>query len=101
MDLEGLFTPLDDRLIVQPEGVSNQTAGGIFIPDSASAERPTRGKVLAVGRGHLNPKGKIKPMDVKAGDAVIYSAYAGNSIFMGETEVLVMRESDVLGILES
>ena len=100
-NLEGLFTPLDDRLIVLLEGVSEQTAGGIIIPGNAEAERPNRGEVVAVGRGHLNQKGKVKPLDVRAGDKILFGPYSGTQVRLGKVETIILRESEVLGIVES
>lgn len=98
-ELEGLFTPLDDRVIVQIEMPEAKTPGGIIIPDSALSARPTQGTVVAVGRGHIGKKGRLKPMDVQVGDTILFSDYAGQELKMGRATVLVMRETDVLGIL--
>ncbi|MCB0407198.1 MAG: co-chaperone GroES [Bdellovibrionales bacterium] len=100
VDIEGLFTPLDDRLIVRFEAPSETTAGGIIIPSSVSGDRPDRGEVIAVGRGHRDNKGRIKPMDVQMGDQVLFSTYAGQKITMASADVYILRESDILGIID-
>lgn len=90
--------PLEDRIVVEPEGVSETTPGGIIIPTTVSGERPNRGHVLAAGRGKRNKKGALRPLDVKAGDTVLFSDYAGTKITVEGRELLILREEDVLGI---
>jgi chaperonin GroES len=99
-DLDGLFTPLDDRLIVKVDVVSERTAGGIIIPNVEAADQPSQGLVLAVGRGHLGKKGRLQPMDVKVGDTILFANYGTQKIKMGIATALVMRETDILGILD-
>jgi chaperonin GroES len=91
MDLQ----PLGDRLIVEVLEEEEQTASGIVLPDTAR-EKPQRGRVLAVGPGGRDEKGKHVPMDVSEGDEVIFSKYGGTEIKLGTDEVLILRESDVL-----
>ena len=92
--------PLDDRIVVQPLEAEEKTAGGILLPDSAK-EKPQQGKVLAVGPGKLDEDGKRLPMDVKVGDTIVYAKYSGTSFKTEDgNEILFMRESDVLAILE-
>lgn len=98
-DWTDFLTPLDDRILVQVE-VMTKTAGGLFIPSSAN-ERPNQGKVIAVGRGHQNKKGRVRPMDVSLGDTVLFAPVAGVDMTLMDQEVLILRESDILGILES
>lgn len=95
------FSPLDDRLLVLREGPSERTPGGLFIPDSASAEsRPNRGLVVAVGRGHLDKKGRMQPLDVQVNDRVLFDSHTGSEIDMlGET-ALILREREVLGVVK-
>lgn len=95
------FSPLDDRLLVLREGPSERTAGGLFIPDSASAEsRPNRGLVVAVGRGHMDKKGRMQPLDVQVNDRVLFDSHMGSEIDMlGET-ALILREREVLGVVK-
>lgn len=91
--------PLEDRILVQPDGVSEKTAGGIIIPGSVS-ERPNRGRVLAKGPGKRNKKGALRPLDVAVGDSVLYPPYAGAPVELDGHELLILREEEILGITE-
>ena len=93
--------PLHDRLIVKRiEEQEQKSAGGIFIPDSAK-EKPQEGKVLAVGKGKTNDDGKTIPLDVKAGDRILFGKYSGSEIKVEGEECLILREDEVLGVIES
>ncbi|MDI6616111.1 MAG: co-chaperone GroES [Syntrophaceae bacterium] len=91
--------PLHDRIIVKRLEEEEKTKGGIIIPDSAK-EKPMEGKVIAVGNGKKTEEGKIVKMDVKAGDRVLFSKYAGTEVKIDGVEHLIMREDDILGIIE-
>ncbi|MEW6132738.1 MAG: co-chaperone GroES [Pseudomonadota bacterium] len=91
--------PLHDRIIVKRMEEERKTASGIVIPDSA-AEKPDQGEVIAVGPGKKDDSGKTIPMDVKVGDRVLFGKYAGQSVKIEGEEVLVMREEDVMGVIE-
>ena len=91
--------PLQDRLIVKRVAEENKTKGGIIIPDSAK-EKPLEAKVIAVGNGKIMEDGKVRPMDIKAGDTVLFSKYSGTEIKIEGDEHLIIREEDVLGIIE-
>jgi len=93
--------PLADRLIVKRVDEQEQkSAGGIIIPDTAK-EKPQEGKVVAVGRGKLNDDGKLIPLDVKAGDRILFGKYSGSEIKIDGEEHLILREEDVLGVVEA
>ncbi|HLP81054.1 MAG TPA: co-chaperone GroES [Nitrosomonas sp.] len=91
--------PLHDRVIVKRLEDERKTASGIVIPDSA-AEKPDQGEILAVGNGKAGDDGKIRPLDVKVGDKVLFGKYAGQSVKVHGEELLVMREEDIMGIIE-
>ena len=91
--------PLHDRIIVQRIDEGEQSAGGIIIPDSAK-EKPQRGRVIAAGDGKSNAEGKRVPLDVKAGDRILFGKYAGQEIKLDGDEFLIMREEDVLAVVE-
>ena len=91
--------PLGDRLVVERLEQEEKTAGGIIIPDSAK-EKPKQGKVLAVGPGAKDEHGKRVPMDVEAGDIVLFTQWAGNEIKIDGKDFLVLKESDVIGVIE-
>ena len=92
--------PLQDRVIVKRVEEEEKTKGGIIIPDTAK-EKPVEGKVIAVGKGKLQVEdGKIHPLDVKVGDRVLFGKYGGTEVKIGEEEHLIMREDDILGVIE-
>jgi chaperonin GroES len=91
--------PLQDRLIVKRVQEEEKTKGGIIIPDTAK-EKPIEGKVLAAGNGKVLEDGKVRPLDVKAGDKILFSKYAGTEIKIDGEEHLIMREEDILGVIE-
>jgi chaperonin GroES len=91
--------PLNDRIVVKRIEEEQKTAGGIIIPDTAK-EKPIQGEVIAVGTGKLLEDGSRKPLDVKVGDRVLFSKYAGTEVKVGTEELLIMREDDVLAIIE-
>ncbi len=91
--------PLQDRIIVKRVDEEETTKGGIIIPDTAK-EKPQEGKVTAVGKGKLNEDGKLQPLDVKKGDKVLFSKYAGTEITIAGVDHLIIREDDVLGVIE-
>jgi chaperonin GroES len=91
--------PLQDRVIVRRIEEAEKTKGGIIIPDTAK-EKPMEGKVIAVGKGKILEDGKIHPLDVKAGDRVLFAKYAGTEVKIDEEEHLIMREDDILGVIE-
>ena len=91
--------PLQDRLIVKRIDEEEKTAGGIIIPDSAK-EKPQEGKVIAVGKGKVGEDGKVHPLDVKKGDKILFSKYAGTEVNIDGAEHLIIREDDVLGVVE-
>ena len=91
--------PLQDRVIVQRIEEEENTKGGLIIPDTAK-EKPQEGKIVAVGKGKLNDDGKITPLDVKVNDRVLFGKYAGTEINIDGEEHLIMREEDILGIIE-
>ena len=93
-----LITPLDDRIVVVAEAAKTKTAGGLFIPDTV-AGRPSRGEVLAKGRGRRNKKGVLRPLDVNVGDQILFAEFSGSKILVGGNEVLILREEDVLGVV--
>jgi chaperonin GroES len=93
------LTPLHDRIVVRRVEEAETTRGGIIIPDSAK-DKPQEGEVIAVGRGKSNDEGKVFPLDVKTGDRILFGKYAGTEIKIDGEEFLIMREEEVLGILE-
>ena len=92
--------PLQDRVIVKRVQEEEKTKGGIIIPDTAK-EKPIQGKVIAAGNGKVLEDGKVRPLDVKAGDTILFSKYAGTEIKIDGEEHLIMREEDILGVVES
>jgi chaperonin GroES len=92
--------PLQDRLLVKRLEEKEQVQGGIIIPDTAK-EKPQEAKVLAVGPGRVTEDGKIQPIEVKAGDTVVFGKYAGTEVKIDGDDLLIIREDDVLGVLES
>ena len=92
--------PLHDRVIVRRMEEERTTPGGIVIPDSAT-EKPIRGEVLAIGKGKINDNGDVRPLDVKVGDSILFGKYSGTEVKVNGEEVLVMREEDIMGIIES
>lgn len=93
------FVPLNDRIALEAMDQEEKTAGGIIIPDTAK-EKPMQGKVIAVGAGARNDNGDIIPMDLKVGDIVVYGKWAGTEIKVGGKDLIIMKESDVLGIVK-
>ena len=92
--------PLHDRVIIRRiEDSANQTAGGLFIPDTAK-EKPQEGEVIAAGEGKYKEDGNRQPLDVKAGDRVLFGKYSGSEIKLDGEEFLIMREDEILGIIE-
>jgi chaperonin GroES len=94
------FRPLHDRVLVRRVNAEEKTAGGIIIPDTAK-EKPQEGEVIAVGAGTLNDKGELRPLDVKAGDRILFGKWSGTEVKLGGEELLIMKESDIMGILEA
>jgi len=92
--------PLHDRIIVQRVEEDEQRVGGIIIPDTAK-EKPQQGKVIRVGKGKVEKDGKVTPLDVKEGDTILFGKYAGQEIKVDGDEYLIMREEEVLGVIES
>ena len=91
--------PLHDRVIVKRMEEERVSAGGIVIPDSAT-EKPMRGKILAVGNGKRNDKGESVALDVKAGDIILFGKYSGTEVKVDGEDLLVMREEDIMGVIE-
>jgi len=91
--------PLHDRVIVERIEEGEQKIGGIIIPDSAK-EKPQQGKIIAAGKGRIEKDGKVTPLDVKAGDTILFGKYAGQEIKIDGNEYLIMREEEVLGVIE-
>ena len=91
--------PLHDRIVVEREEEKEVKKGGIIIPDTAK-EKPQEGKVIAVGNGRVNEDGKKIPLDVKAGDRILFGKYSGSEIKIDDEEYLILKEEDVLGILD-
>jgi chaperonin GroES len=91
--------PLQDRVLVQRVQEEERTKGGIIIPDTAK-EKPQEGKVVAVGKGKVGDNGKLTPLDVKAGDKILFGKYSGSEIKLDGEDYLIMREEDILGVLE-
>lgn len=91
--------PLQDRVIVKRIEEEEKTKGGLIIPDTAK-EKPQEGKVVAVGKGKANEDGKVIPLDVKVNDRVLFGKYSGTEINMDGEEHLIMREEDILGVIE-
>jgi chaperonin GroES len=92
--------PLHDRVVVRRLEQEQMSAGGIVIPDSAK-EKPIQGEVIAVGNGKILDNGNSQPLDVKVGDKVLFGKYAGTEVKVGDEEVLVMREEDIMGVVEA
>jgi chaperonin GroES len=93
------FTPLHDRILVRRVEEAESIRGGIIIPDTAK-EKPQEGEVISVGKGKSNDEGKVFPLDVKAGDRILFGKYSGTEIKIDGEEFLIMREEEVLGILK-
>ena len=93
------FRPLHDRIVVKRIDAEEKTAGGIIIPDTAQ-EKPSQGEVIAVGPGGRDESGKIVPLDVKAGDRILFGKWSGTEVKIDGEEFLIMKESDIMGIIE-
>ncbi|MFP5350489.1 MAG: co-chaperone GroES [Gammaproteobacteria bacterium] len=91
--------PLHDRVVVRRLEEERRSAGGIVIPDTAK-EKPIQGQVVACGNGKILEDGKVRPLDVKVGDKVLFGKYSGTEVKIGTEELLVMREEDIMGIIE-
>ncbi|OAP38233.1 molecular chaperone GroES [Sinorhizobium glycinis] len=94
------FRPLHDRILVRRIEAEEKTAGGIIIPDTAK-EKPQEGEVIAVGSGARDDSGKLVELDVKAGDRILFGKWSGTEIKLNGEELLIMKESDVMGVIES
>ena len=93
------FRPLHDRVVVTRIDAEGKTAGGIIIPDTAK-EKPTEGEVIAVGPGGRHESGKLIPIDLKAGDRVLFGKWSGTEVKIDGEELIIMKESDIMGVLE-
>ncbi len=93
------FKPLGDRVFVKYSSEEEKTAGGLYIPDAAK-EKPQKGSVIAVGSGKVTNDGKRQPMEVKVGDVILFDKYSGSKIKIDNDEYLIIREEDILGIVE-
>ena len=93
------FRPLHDRVVVRRLDAEEKTAGGIIIPDTAK-EKPMEGEIIAAGSGARDESGKIVPLDVKAGDRVLFGKWSGTEVKIDGEELLIMKESDILGVIE-
>ena len=93
------FRPLQDRVLVQRLESEEKTAGGIIIPDTAK-EKPMEGKVVAVGAGARDEQGKVQPLDVKAGDSILFGKWSGTEVKIDSHDYLIMKESDIMGIID-
>ncbi len=91
--------PLQDRIIVKRLEEESMTAGGLYIPDTAK-EKPQKGEIIAVGKGKITEAGKVIPVDLKIGDTVLFGKYAGTEIKIDGADYLIMREDDILGVVE-
>ena len=93
------FRPLHDRVVVRRVTTDEKTAGGIIIPDTAK-EKPMEGEIVAVGSGARNEKGEVSPLDVKAGDHVLFGKWSGTEVKIDGEDLLIMKESDIMGMIE-
>ena len=93
------FRPLHDRVLVQRLESEETSAGGIIIPDTAK-EKPMEGKVIAIGAGARDEQGKVQPLDVKAGDAILFGKWSGTEVKVDGQDYLIMKESDIMGIID-
>ncbi len=91
--------PLHDRVVIRRMEEERTSAGGIVLPDSAT-EKPIQGEVVAAGNGKILNSGDVRPLDVKVGDKVLFGKYSGTEVKMGDEELLVMREEDIMGVIE-
>jgi len=91
--------PLQDRVVIRRMEEERTSAGGIVLPDSAT-EKPAQGEVIAVGNGKVLTNGEVRPLDVKVGDRVLFGKYSGNEVKLGDEDLLVMREEDIMGVIE-
>ena len=94
------FRPLHDRVVVKRLEEDSKSAGGIIIPDTAK-EKPMRGEVIAVGPGARDESGKINPLDIKAGETVLFGKWSGTEVKIDGDDLLIMKESDILGVIEA
>ena len=94
------FRPLHDRVVVRRITAEHKSAGGIIIPDTAQ-EKPQQGEVIAVGPGARDEQGRIVPLDVKAGDTVLFGKWSGTEVKIDGEELLIMKESDIMGVLDA
>jgi len=92
--------PLHDRVLVRPMEEEKTSAGGIIIPDSANTEKPNNGEIIAAGNGRITDSGDVRAMDVKVGDSVLFGQYAGTSVKVDGEELLMMKEEDILAVIE-
>ena len=92
------FTPLHDRILVRRVEEADTTRGGIIIPDSAK-DKPQEGEVISTGKGKINEEGKVRPLDVKEGDRILFGKYSGTEIKIDGEDFIIMREEEVLGVL--
>jgi len=98
-ELSVKIRPLHDRVIVRRLEEESKSPGGIVIPDTAK-EKPVHGEVIAVGHGKILEDGKVRPLDVKVGDKILFGKYSGTEVKVGNEELLVMREEDIMGVVE-
>jgi len=91
--------PLGDRVVVEPLEAQEKTKGGIILPDTAK-EKPQQGKIIAVGKGRIDENGKHVPMEVKVGDVILYGKYSGTEVTIDDKEYVILREEDILAIVE-
>jgi chaperonin GroES len=98
-EIEMKVRPLYDRILVRRVAEEEKTKGGIIIPDTAK-EKPSEGEVVAVGSGKVNEKGQLRALEVKAGDRILFGKYSGNEIKVEGDELIILREDEVLGVLE-
>lgn len=99
-NLQSFLTPLDDRIVVRLAGADKMTAGGLYIPDTVSdVSGNLRGHVVAVGRGHRDDKGRVRPMDVVLGDQVIFAEFSGSKIKIQNEDFIILREAEVMGVV--
>ena len=94
------FRPLHDRVVIRRVNAEEKTTGGIIIPDTAQ-EKPMEGKVLAAGPGTRNEQGQLVPLDVKEGDRILFGKWSGTEVKLDAVELLIMKESDIMGIIEA